>query len=487
MQKTQEFTRLQKIVNFLMLTAVLLAPLKMGNMILPGLPLGLPGGVWDVVLTNLPVPWLAVFSGVMLLMSLIAYGVNDRLSLSSWSGRLLWLWLWLPLVALLGFVNADSLENPVIELEYVFMLCSFASAAALTLNGAGALFRRKMLNCMAIGTILTALWGAHQYFFGFEEMRNFIAEQEKAGVMIAPELKARALDVRTFATFTFASALAGMFCLSGAVTVIRAGESGKRFEPSVISQWVFVILTAVLCSTIFLTTKGRSAFLSVTAAAALCGLVSVKSRKIKAAALAAALVVVIAGACYIHFAGRGFGSMTERVGYLKSSAEMLAEHPFCGGGWGNFTFHHAINKNFGNEELAKDPHNFVAAFASQTGIFGGLLTVALLIAALLAAYKNLRREVTAEKLAIFFGLSAFSLHMLMDLDWQVIGLMLWYAVLMFAGAYKDDSDGVLRKQEKYPLLAICSLLAVCTVAGGIHWSIADIRHYELQETAGQLP
>jgi tetratricopeptide (TPR) repeat protein len=179
--------------------------------------------------------------------------------------------------------------------------------------------------------------------------------------------------------------------------------------------------------------------------------------------------------------------MTERVGYLKSSAEMLAEHPFCGGGWGNFTFHHAINKNFGNEELAKDPHNFVAAFASQTGVFGGLLTVALLIAALLAAYKNLRREVTAEKLAIFFGLSAFSLHMLMDLDWQVIGLMLWYAVLMFAGAYEDNSCGTLRKQEKYPLLAICSLLAVCTVAGGIHWSIADSRHYALLETAGQLP
>jgi len=488
MLKTEDFTPLQKTVNILIMAAALLAPLKMGNMILPGVPQGAPQGLWDVILNALPTSWLAVFSGILLLLTFLAYRVNERLSLKKHSGRLLLLWLLLPWAAAIGFINADSLESPVIELEYTLMLASFASAVALSINAAGSIFRNKVLNCMAVGTLLTALWGAHQYFFGFAEMRDFIAEQERNGIYIAPELKARALDVRTYATFTFASALAGMFCLSGALTAARAWASGRRFDPPRVSQWIFLSLCVLLCGGIFLTTRGRSAFLAVVAAAALSGFIFIKNRKLKILIALGTLAVVVAGACYIHYAGRGFGSMTERVGYLKSSAQMVIEHPFCGGGWGDFTFHHAANKNFGNEELAKDPHNFVASFASQCGVLGGVLTLALLFCGLWAVYRNLRKDFSLEMLAVFFGLSAFSIHALMDLDWQVAGLMFWYAILVFAGAYECESpQGAPGKASKYSLNSLIVLTALLTIAGGVHWSMSDSRHYELLDVAGQQP
>ena len=489
MLKTEEFTPLQKVVNFLVMTVVLLAPLKMGSMILPGVPQGTPQGVWDVLLNALPVPLLAVFSGVLLVLTILAYKVDDCLSFRTHSGRLLWLWLLLPVVSVIGFINADSLESPVIFLEYTLMLSSFAVSVALSMNSAGADFRRKLFNCVTAGTIFTALWGAHQYFFGFADMRQFILEQEQAGIYIAPEIKARALDVRTYATFGMASALAGMFCLAGALTASKAWAGGRKFDPPRVSQWVFLSLTVLLCGGIFLTTKGRSAFLSVIVASAASGFIFIKSRKVKAAVGIGALALIIAGACYIHFAGRGFGSMTERVGYLKSSGELLLKHPFCGGGWGNFTFHHAINKSFGNEELAKDPHNFVASFASQTGVVGAVLTAMLIFCSLFAAYKALKKGFSLEKLAVFFGLSAFSFHMLMDLDWQVAGLMIWFAVFGFAASCDADenAENKVIPAEKYSLTAIAVLIAVLTVAGSLHWSIADSRHYALQEAAGQQP
>ena len=74
MLKNQEYTLLQKIVNFVMLATVLLAPLKMGAMILPGVPQGVPQNGMELVLNTLPVPWLALGSGVLFALSLIAYG-----------------------------------------------------------------------------------------------------------------------------------------------------------------------------------------------------------------------------------------------------------------------------------------------------------------------------------------------------------------------------------------------------------------------------
>jgi tetratricopeptide (TPR) repeat protein len=103
-------------------------------------------------------------------------------------------------------------------------------------------------------------------------------------------------------------------------------------------------------------------------------------------------------------------------------------------------------------------------------------------------YKKLRKEFSLELLAVFFGLSAFSIHTLMDLDWQVAGLMFWYAILAFAGSYEEDFPQEAHdKASKYSLNSLIVLTALLTIAGGVHWSISDSRHYELLDVAGQQP
>ena len=154
--------------------------------------------------------------------------------------------------------------------------------------------------------------------------------------------------------------------------------------------------------------------------------------------------------------------------------------------WGDFTYHHALNKGFGNQELAKDPHNIVAAFASQTGILGGSLIMGLLIFALIIAIKRFKRSADWEDLALSTGLTAYTLHMLMDLDWQVPALMAVYSLLTFAAVRTEESPPQLQTAASSRLLPVFMLLlALLAAVGGIHWSIADQTHSNFLKAAGQ--
>ncbi len=481
----------KKVSRVALLTVVLIAPLKLGLMLLPGVPQGSFDGWFGLLVSGWPPAFFALIAGFLLLLSVTAYGVPENLIWKNPLGKLLVLWLLLPVVTLIGFVNADSLESPIIELEYTLALAAFAGAAAINLSGNDSKFRQQMFNMIAVGTLLTAILGVHQYFWGFDDLKKFIEVQESIyHVKIPPELKARAYDVRTYASFTFASALAGMFCLAGMLTVCRACKWGRNFEPAAISQKLFGVAAFILCAGIFLSTKGRSAFLAVTVSAAVCGWLLVKSRRLKIIIAAVAMLVVIGGAIYIEYAGRGFSSMTERVGYLKSSWEMLVDHPICGDGWGDFTFHHALNKSFGNDELAKDPHNLVAAFAAQCGLPGLVVTLGLIIGSIYLSGRQMLKNITWENGALFFAMSAFALHVLMDLDWQVPGLMCWWCVIMFLAAMPDpavpvSTDKISSRAGKIVRDLFIFMLALLTVGGGWHWLVSDMRFGKMLQAAGQ--
>lgn len=481
--------KLQPLAGVLFLLTVFIAPLKMGVMLLPGAPQGFPDSAMAWVVTAWPPALFPVIAGVLLIVSLIAYGIPE--SLKKWSAEsiLLLLWLLLPLVTMIGFIDCDSYENAVIELEYTLGLSSFFAAAVIQMAN-----RRDMLdkvvNTAVASVLFTAVIGVHQYFFGFDDMRDFIEMQEKIYNITIPEgIKARAYDVRVHSTFTFASALAGLLALWGALAVVRPVKWAENFEPVKVSQKIFFTLALILCGFIFLAARGRGAFLAVILAGALTGWGIIRNVKVKIALSTVALLAIILGAVYIHYAGRGFGSMEERVGYLKSSWEMFIAHPFTGDGWGDFVFHHAQNKSFGSEELAKDPHNMLAAFAAQTGIGGLLLIGFIILYTLFIAYRYMQKKPAVESCLFFFGISAFSLHILMDMDWQVPALMIYYqlAALCIAGYSAGDSamGSGDKKSQKYLFYAVLSVLALCSVTGGTHWSIADQRYFRLQEAAGQ--
>ena len=477
--------KLQNIAGIVLLAAAVLAPLKFSSMLLPGVPHGAPGSAMDVVITALTPALFPIFAALLLALTVAGFGFPRDLNWRTHGGRMILIFWTLPLAALLGFVNPDGLESAVIELEYLCGVSAFATAAAIILNVRGVDFRNKLLNAVAAGTIFTAIIGVHQYFFGFDDLRNFIETQEQIyGVKIPPELKARAYDVRVYATFTFASALAALLVLTGGNAVLRAWVWGKNFEPVKLSQRIFSILALLLCGGVLLATKGRGAFLAVIIAAVFSGWLAIRQRKLKLVLALSAAAVVIAGACYIHYAGRGFGSMSERVGYLKSSLQMVIQHPFCGDGWGDFTYFHAQNKSFGNEELAKDPHNMLAAFASQCGIAGGLAILLLMLYPIVCVVRKLKTAPSIENRVMLFALTAFALHTMMDLDWQVPALLMFYSVMILIAIF-DYKPGKASAGNSVSGTVVLGLLAAVTLAGGWHAWEYDTRFAELKHAAAQ--
>lgn len=139
--------------------------------------------------------------------------------------------------------------------------------------------------------------------------------------------------------------------------------------------------------------------------------------------IAAAVLVIAGGALYIHHRGRGFGSMEERVDYLRTSFRMVLEHPLTGHGWGGFFYRHMQLKSSDTDESAHDPHNLIASFATQAGIPAGLLAAAAFLYPLWLLGKRvrrLRREPGRSRdwfpEMAFWGEIAFLLHALMDVD-----------------------------------------------------------------------
>ena len=471
----------------LLLTAALtfLLPLKCGNMILPGVPQSWPDGVIGWIVTAPPAAFFVLTSAFLLLFALAAFGA-PKFGGRSAGAALLALWWVLPLISLLGWVKASNLEYGVVQFSYFLGLSAYAGTVAVILTHRGSRAGGLLLSAACAGVLVTALVGVHQYFFGFDDLRNFVLEQEKKSGMKFPDgFKARIWDRRTYATFTFASALAGCLLLAGPAAVLRLYQWGDRMEPRKLSRRLLAGLGALLLIGVFFSTKGRGAFLAALLTLALAAVCCIRNFRWKMAILTVLLASILAGAAYIHYAGRGFGSMSERIGYWITSGKILLEEPLTGSGWGDFMHHHAKVKFMGNGELARDPHNLIASFGAAMGV-PGLLFALLLLGLPLAAARHIPFSGPLEKKVLLAGLTAFALHSCMDLDLQVPGLMALMILLQFLLVLPETpvagkASGTARK-----LLAATGVaVALAAAAGAVYWTLADRAQEMLLNESGQ--
>jgi tetratricopeptide (TPR) repeat protein len=106
-------------------------------------------------------------------------------------------------------------------------------------------------------------------------------------------------------------------------------------------------------------------------------------------------------------------------------------------------------------------------------------------------YRNMQKNFSWERMMLFFALTAFSVHALMDLDWQVPALMFWYILLGFVALRNDDADltaeNTDNKPFRYSLTAALVILALASAAGGVHWVLADNAYNNFLAAAGQEP
>ena len=394
---------------------------------------------WCIV--NWPATAFGLFSAPALVLAVAAYPeASAKVRHPGWIFAVLWS-LGLLLGSLPGLIHLSSLDFAFLQIGHFAAIGCYAAAAWLVASS-GEAARKRLAAALGMGMILTVGFGLEQYFWGFERSRRFLEEQAANGVAVGEVLRARTFDTRVFSTFTSSNSLAGYLLLLASIAIVWAWRIGGRFEPERVSRRLFAGLTAGASFAVFLMTKSRAGFLALAVAAAL-ALLCVPMKKAYRIALACVIAAAVAGgAWFIHAHGRGFRSMTARADYLRSSAILLAQSPLAGCGWGEFFYDHVRIKRVQDHEAAHDPHNILMT-AAQAGLLDVLIVAAGL---LIPAAVLLRKRKRAGKLspgtwAGLFGLAAFYLHAMMDIDVQIPGLMASYfalGALLLAENASDD-------------------------------------------------
>ena len=349
---------------------------------------------------------------------------------------------------------------------------------------------------LAAGAGLVVYSGLRQYFVGFAETREFARRQYEEGILISEILRIKLEDDRVFATFASCNVLAGYLVLVIPPVCYTLWRFGDRFEPEKVSRPLLAGIGAVFLSAVLLLTRGRGALLAAVLAAAGFVLTLPMRRLWRAGLIALAVFTIAGGAVFAHCAGRGFGSVAERVDYLKTSFTMVMEKPLAGHGWGGFFYRHMQLKTTGTDEAAHDPHNIVAAFATQAGIPAGLLVAFALLYPLAALGRRIfRKEADGFAVAIFWGEVAFLLHALMDVDLQIPACMALAGGLLIVALVvprtADDAASAVGSKKRLLWLLPGVLLGVAALGGSWYTLRAELAYdglmkYLQPQTPGDL-
>ena len=357
-----------------------LLPLKFGSLaVLPEATSFYPGDLFSWLIINWPAHSFGIFSGVALFAALVVFAPGMRpLRTSGGATALLWSF-GLVLVSLIGWINAATIDYAVGETIHLAGIGAYVLAVRLWLRNRPE-ERRWFCAALAAGACWLIYSGLSQYFVGFAETREFVEKQIAEGIPISHVMVAKINDDRVFATFVSCNVLAGYLLLLLPVTLYAVWRFAGHFEPVRLSRILLCGLVFSGLVAVLLLTRSRAAFLAALLTAGAFAMTLPKRRIYRCIPVIVLALAIVGGAIYIHRAGRGFGSMAERVDYLRSSVKMIAEKPLAGHGWGGFFYRHMELKTTGTDESAHDPHNLVMAFASQTGVIGGAVALAAVLA-----------------------------------------------------------------------------------------------------------
>ena len=421
--------------SFIVLLAFLL-PVKFGSLaVMPEAAGFFPEDFFSWAIINWPSSSFGIFSGLALLAALVSFGVPD---FSTKRGITALLWCFsLPLAGWVGAINSSVPFYAEGEICHLLSVSAFCGAVWLMLaNDPEEVWKKRLTAGLAFGVLLLCFSGLRQYFFGFAEMKEFIADQQAKGIAVSGVMLAKVADTRVYGAMVSANILAGFLLLTAPLCVVVFGRMGKHFEPEKISVRLFICVMLIPAVAVFLMTKTRAAFLCALITVMICFFTLKFSKKLKVLFAAVILCAVIGGAVYIKVAGRGFGSFSERVDYMRTTAIMLPEKPLAGHGWGGFFYRHMKEKTTSTDESAHDPHNVFISFILHSGLPAGLLASAAFCFPLFVLFRR-RKEFSLEDKAVFWGSVAFTLHCCCDINMQVPACLAG-AGMLFIMAVPDE-------------------------------------------------
>lgn len=476
---------LTRITGSVMTALIFLLPLKFGGLAaMPESGGFYPDDLFSWIFVTFPPHSLGIFGALILILTLCSVRRPTRPV-----ARMILLWCVVPTLAALPGIFRGYSDESWGEISNLLGIGAFGAAAGLLVS-ADRVWGRRFAVALFAGGLATAAYGIHQYFFGLDEMRQFAAERMKNGAEVPIALQKKLEDPRIFATMASSNALTSLMLMMLPLAALFAWEWGAKFTPVRVSRPLFaaVFFIPIIVNMIFAAARASILCLVLAAIIAAFSAPRLAGKYRLIAAIAAGLILT----CGIFFAakfGRGFGSMAERADYLRTSAILTAAHPFSGGGWGNFFRTHMRIKLTDTDEAARDPHNVVAAFASQAGILSGIAMLAVLILPLIPLWKH--RFSPGLPMAAFWCGVFFSLHSLMDCDWHVPALPPAMMILYFAALAEVLPPAELSFRASLTLKTILAILCVAALSVNVHYlngdrelsRIADILNPPKPETA----
>ena len=481
----------QKICAYFFIALTFLLPLKFGSLAaMPEASGFFPKDIFSWLIINWPAHSFGLFSGAGLVLTAIFFPLKKSLKNPLSITVLLWGCL-IPLVTFLGWRSSFPSYIAFNQTIHFAGVAAFILAVYLILQ-----YEKNLVKyfsfALTFGVLITCFEGLRQYFFGFEVMKEYIAQQAMYG-NISTSIKAKVLDTRVYSTMVSANILGGFLLLAGPFAIVKFRQYGNRFEPVKTSILLFTLVALSLVLPVFFMTKTRGAFLAIIVTIGLLIFSLPMKKIIRVAIIMLACITIALGAYYISVKGRGFGSMAERVDYIRTSSILIAERPILGHGWGSFFYRHMKLKTTSSDESARDPHNVVLAFYIHTGILGFIITILAFGYPIWQLYKR-RKDLSLTNLAILWGQIAFAIHATGEITMQSPAVpatcgLLWIIAFITIDDKEDKEQISEEKQllddkldassktfpiQKYSLLSFALLLGVFSSWGNYNYIKGDI-------------
>ncbi len=477
-----------------------IAPLKLGNSASTRWATLFPANIWDWLLSAWPVSFAPVFAGVALL-AVAATAETARLRADLKAYRHVCLPLaGFVLVSLIGLINTTSWEVATSFIAHLVSVFTFALALLVHLRTFPHT-RNILLICWLAGLGALGIEVIYQVHWGYGQVMQALEYQIEQGHEIPSALIFNVRQGRAMASFAISNSLAAHLILALPLAVIVIWRWCRRVEPPLASQLLFSLLAGGLLTYCLICTKSRAAFLAFVMGAAATMLLVLclnpeQTRKYLPGIIGIGIggvAVAVPAFLWLQGARSPLSSLAARFDYWRAAVRMFQEHPWAGGGIGEF-FHSYMRLKPPGAEETKLAHSMFYHFLSQCGILGGIAVVYFAVSPLLVCRQIQRDELEPaskpEAFAAIMGVLAWTIHALLDFNIHIPAtVMLVPTVLILAfppppaAADHEPSPGTGR-----PWRIALAVLALLTIAQG--WKLPGekaMNRYEARLYAGRVP
>lgn len=442
------------IPEYMGLFLVFILPLKFGGIVgLPEMPMTYWPEIIGIIVGAWPVNIFPVVAALTLIFTvLFAFPRKERKGYFSAGTLYAGLWMFLFLLAFPGMKNASTWDFVTSALPYFAGIGCFVLSMVLLLENDPS-YWKKLSVTLGISFLFVLHCALNQYFFGFQEMEEFLAKQaEETGQELSLAFRRRFAEKRVTADFAAGNVFAGYLLLLFPMVTALLWKWGGRVTPPLLTRLFLTIPATGLFLFLLYSTRSRGCFLSLIAGLFFT-LFALRPNKKFLLLLCSMAGAAFAGFILLIASDRGPRSIIFRLDYFQGALRLMAENPFWGAGWGEF-FHdfHRIKLHF-NDESPHSPHNFLLSLGSQAGFLPFLTGILLLLIPLAVAFLLVREEAGKRekgslpaalvmKTALLASLSCWTFHAMGEIDLEVPGSLGCYIIFSLLAIQAFHREGL---------------------------------------------